>query len=215
MPEELNTSPKSNQDVDSWDTPYIPHRFQEKQFRKYESCIKEIVDSFPLVVTYTVTGSTTTFACRLRDAMKSLSEHRWVTDINMERFDRIHPKNDVARKLIKVSELGHNVVRISPVNNQVSLIRDRTITPASQDLLLNNEQTPSTPNPSDPSLTNPPVDFTTNDSHDLHLLCQLASKRLLTNPLIVVIEDQNRAISLMESYDVLLTPHEDNKYILI
>ena len=81
----------------------LPYRFREQSFRRFEPHINDIVNCFPEPIVIDPSPlSQVTFSCRLRDAIKSLSENRWPTDINMERFDIIYPNIVVCEGLGEV-----------------------------------------------------------------------------------------------------------------
>ena len=68
----------------------LPHRFREAQFRYYEPIIKHIVEVFPAPVPIdpTVLGkSPITVACRLRDAIRSLKDNMWQTQVPDRFYD--------------------------------------------------------------------------------------------------------------------------------
>lgn len=70
----------------------IPPRFRAKAFRRYEPYINEVVKRFPKRVLFPPesfpvgVNSCVTFACRLRDAIKSLRDYQWPTKIPMALF---------------------------------------------------------------------------------------------------------------------------------
>lgn len=70
----------------------LPPRFTEASFRRYEGAISTVIASWPKAITFdTMPLRPVTFACRLRDAMRSLSEHSWMTDIDLVRFQMLYP----------------------------------------------------------------------------------------------------------------------------
>ncbi len=95
----------------------LPYRFREDSFRKYESVILEITNSIPRKSIFTTGLSPVTFACRLRDAMRSLSDNRWETQINMEKFLKWHPQ-------IMVSEQADGSVAVGTRESLKTVIDD-------------------------------------------------------------------------------------------
>ena len=79
----------------------IPHRFSEAAFRVYEPAISHAVDVSPSDFTIhprtTFQRSPETVCARLRDAIRSLHMHRWVTSVNMLKFNDIYPRLSVCR----------------------------------------------------------------------------------------------------------------------
>lgn len=68
----------------------IPHRFREASYRRYEIIINQAVEAFPNCVTFKPSDfqlASVTFACRCRDAMKSLKENQWNTFIDLAKFN--------------------------------------------------------------------------------------------------------------------------------
>lgn len=66
--------------------PPLPPRFREDAVRRYESTLRSILNDFPKVVVFKPTLAPTTFACRLRDAIKSQRANQWPLGIDMARF---------------------------------------------------------------------------------------------------------------------------------
>lgn len=66
--------------------PPLPPRFREAAFRKYEQTIADIVRGFPNPRIFLPPGSPVTFACRLRDAIRSLRENQWTTIVPLAAF---------------------------------------------------------------------------------------------------------------------------------
>lgn len=68
----------------------LPYRFRESSFRRYECHIFAIVSAFPARVVFDPQAdeqlSPVTFACRLRDAMRSLVVHSWTTAIDLDKL---------------------------------------------------------------------------------------------------------------------------------
>ena len=73
----------------------LPYRLSERHFRRYEPIIKAIVTAWPLPTIcdpVLATGqrlSMETYSCRLRDAIKSLDQNQWSSDINIMKFVQI------------------------------------------------------------------------------------------------------------------------------
>ena len=90
-------------------TNQIPHRFNEQSFRRYEPFIKRVMEDWPSVLTFDVRPiATCTFACRLRDAMRSLVQFRWPTSIDLEKFIKLQPE-------VCVSERINGQVLVGPI----------------------------------------------------------------------------------------------------
>lgn len=72
----------------------LPHRFAEKSFRRYESTIAKVVNTFPWAVKVSPQAfglSAETVRGRLRDALTSYFNHRWHTTMfNPDSFDKVH-----------------------------------------------------------------------------------------------------------------------------
>lgn len=71
----------------------IPSRLSEKAFRFYELPIRSIVCSWPGPIVFDPASyhrSPETFACRLRDAMRSLRDWRWPSSVALDRFLALH-----------------------------------------------------------------------------------------------------------------------------
>lgn len=90
----------------------LPHRFREDQFRRYEKVIEQVVTSYPSANLFDPAPfRSTTFACRLRDAMSSLLTHHWATTVDVKRLSEI-------RSDITVSEVTGGKVYVSSRQNR-------------------------------------------------------------------------------------------------
>lgn len=173
----------------------LPARFSEQYFRRYEPYIAKIVSTWPRPIDFQIVGSVTTFACRLRDAMKSLSEHKWTTTtIDMDVFNEIHPT--AKDKKFVVQEHPNGIVRVCDCN--LLLSKD------SVKVSVNNEQ---------PKSSNPPVELMDLDQNEMSLICRLAHMRLL-NCSIYLSMDEPLANVLLNRFDILLEKQSEGKYLL-
>lgn len=173
----------------------LPARFSEPYFRRYEQTIAQIVDAWPQPVDFQIAGSVTTFACRLRDAMKSLTENKWPTTmVNMDVFNEIHPSPK--DKKFVVQELPNGIVRVCDSNLLIS--KD------SIKVAVNN----STSKPS-----NPPVELLDLNLFQIKTVCLLAHHRLLNTSILVSLADEE-ATDLNNSFDILLEKQSEGKYLL-
>jgi len=177
----------------------LPARFSEPYFRRYEDHIDTIVNLWPKPVDFTVQGSVTTFACRLRDAMRSLHENNWTTKINRQVFNQIYrsPKD----KSFVVQECANGIVKVTD---------ERLI--GSKDTAKVVLTKPSQPDTV--TLSGEPFIFETVLTFDKKkFLCHLAHLRLLCRPIILDLDEQEKD-ELINSYDILLEPQTEGKYLL-
>jgi hypothetical protein len=173
----------------------LPSRLSEKSFRKYEHDIAKIANSWPSVVILRPTkGSITTYVARLRDAILSLSQHRWPsTLVSQPIFDRIHPQ-------LVVSHRG-DCAMAGPRNEVVKY--DKPDEPMKADAFT------ATPHSSSA------FDLQCFPYDAVKVVCHLASKRLLVGPVKVFGLSSQQAGHLEESYDVALTLNADNSYTIV
>ncbi len=76
-------------------TTTLPHRFNEKSFRRYETIIAQVVRVFPKPLPINPADldlAAETVRGRLRDAMTSLAENNWLTKVDLVLFNQIHSK---------------------------------------------------------------------------------------------------------------------------
>ena len=78
----------------------LPPRFTETSFRRWEQIIKTAVDIAPSRLTLNPRFDLTqeTVSCRLRDAIRSLYEHKWTTVVDMPKFNALYDTIQVARE---------------------------------------------------------------------------------------------------------------------
>jgi hypothetical protein len=82
----------------------LPQRYSEPAFRRWELIIKAAVELLPsrLELPPRPEYSQETVACGVRNAMRSLFEHRWSTVVDMTKFLDWYPKIEVARDGVSV-----------------------------------------------------------------------------------------------------------------
>lgn len=100
-------------------TKELPHRFRESTFRRYEPLIAQALAQWPnpLVLPPRVDIAQETLCCGIRNAMRSLHENRWASDIiDMADFDANYATIEVARVGADV------VVRKSPHAAKVPMV---------------------------------------------------------------------------------------------
>lgn len=140
----------------------LPHRFRELSFRFYEPYIAQVVRAFPQPITIrpsTVNLSPITFACRFRDAIKSLAKYKWgTTEVNMDKFLTCYEQ-------IGVSEGG---------NAGVLTIGDKKNLKKTSEGLVNASAIVSTLNQNDGKI------YTLTSESQLAMVCALASDRALS-----------------------------------
>lgn len=68
-------------------------RLLEENFRRYEKAIAHVLANWPTKVTFNPAPfSVETFACRLRDAMKSMIDYEWKsTLVDLEKLKKLRP----------------------------------------------------------------------------------------------------------------------------
>jgi hypothetical protein len=70
-------------------------------FRRYEKALQAIVAHYPQACSFDpqeVGLASTTFSCRLRDAVSSLIEYNWTSPVDLERLKTIWPELEVTTK---------------------------------------------------------------------------------------------------------------------
>jgi hypothetical protein len=174
----------------------------EKQFRRYEHIIERIVSAFPAAVAFSPANANLraiTFACRLRDAMRSFQANKWQSVINHTRFCEIADLIVVAQR--NHPERGPTVIAGSrEALNPMEVIPVCSVAPA-----VNANAVETLPLP----LLNLPDEY-------LQTLCYLADARALRRPLRVTISSPELAAKLEEQFDISLDPQSiPNQYILI
>lgn len=177
----------------------LPARFSEKYFRKYEPYIALVTTTWPKPVDFAINGSVTTFACRLRDAMRSYHEHKWPSDsINVSVFDQIY-RSPTSKDFV-VQEQPDGIVRVCSCN----LLLSRDSVKASVNNNNGNESL---------SVSQPPVELLNLTPDDIDLACRFAHSRLLQYPLILNMSPDT-ATAMMNKYDIFLDPQNDGNYLL-
>lgn len=165
----------------------LPHRLRETQFRRYEDLIARIVTVFPSCIIvdpqkhYTIAPST--FAGRLRDAMKSLKDNDW-DSVKVNRTTFLAVVDSVV-----VRERSDGLVAIGN--------RDTTLAKPAK--------------PNDVPIDVPVSDnkLIIGDETLKHFICMLAHRRLLRTPVEVIGITAMEAQTLQDSYDVYLDKTTD------
>lgn len=175
-------------------TTNLAYRFRETSVRRYEKHIADIITRYPAVVVFEP-ANVETFSCRLRDAIKSFSEHHWPSKT-------IDP--DKLTQPIRVAIRGSKVIAGGP--NEVLEWGD-------------------SPEATEPSATERSSLVITNpDNVAIQSLMDLHHKRLLTTPTIVRFTDAQKAaffqsIKWEEQFDVVVesqlaaTPSQEYKIL--
>lgn len=178
---------------------HLPHRFRESEFRRYEPFIAVIAEKFPDVVAQDVKQvglSPVTYACRLRDALKSYRNNKWKSDsIPLSFFDVIDQ--------VVVSDRGNGIIAAGSKDS----LKDPNILAVAQPPKHVAESTLSVD-----TLSATPLLIV---STDLNALCFLAHSRALKRPLSITISSPELASSLEQQYDISLDNIGNNQYILL
>lgn len=168
----------------------LPQRLRESTFREYEQIIKLAVDNHPKAITLKPRGSTLTFIDRLRASKQSLRQYRWITSIDMTKFELVFDD------LIVSHNADANTVSFGPkvsVSEQISV--DDILMPMSDEDTL--------------------TQLLEITELEMHTICMLAAKRLLRVPLQVKIVNSNHAGMYWEnSYDVLVDENGNHMYTI-
>lgn len=168
-------------------TANVPHRFSEKQFRRYEPHIATVVRNWPGITRFKPTCSIETFSCRFRDAIRGLFIYRYITLINYDELLSI-------RGALTVAQKGDCVV-IGPK------LVVAAYSPTSNAEVPTNSEAPTL-------LTNPPRPV-------LEAFCLLLSGKYITTPLIVTNVDATILLEMQDRYDVVATEQPDGSTIII
>jgi len=174
----------------------LPHRFRQDSFRKYEPFIRSAVDAWPNMVKadpaqYNV--AQVTFACRLRDAKRSLYEHHWPTDVDIEKFNKIGFLN------IEVSERIDGSVLVGSHEAIVKYAEATTSMPVAT----------LVPEHSSEHI------FTLTTKEQKELLMELSARRLLAPRMFVMGLTSDEVDFYQKNYDVALDKHDERTWILI
>jgi hypothetical protein len=157
----------------------LPHRFREDQFRRYELAIAAAITRFPNVTRFTpneVGLSTTTFACRFRDACRSFYEHAWIsTAIDLALFNQVYLD-------LTVSERGDEVWV-----GDAAMIKHPPVTYDFAKTYLTD-----------------PIPITASKFTPISLLAFLAHSRAL-QPILITDLPDDLAMQLQADYDITLT----------
>jgi hypothetical protein len=170
----------------------LPHRFRESSFRKYEEAIRAIVQHHPEVQIWCPTGSTVTFACRLRDAMASFLKNAWKTTvIDHAKFANIYDDITVSEQQGKVFTGGRE---------KIKQYFQKPYKQTSPEPMVTETKTPT---------------IVLTDLNSLESLCDLLSKRCLSGPFkLEGFELTDELISICEQrYDVAFV--KDEKGLII
>lgn len=168
----------------------LPHRFRESAFRTYEQSIARAVDTYPEVYIHN-TGdlTTTTFSCRMRDAITSLVEHGWPTHhVNIVKLSECF-------RLLKVAEHEGKVLT------------------GSYDKIKGYRLALKVTGPEEDPHDAPPVVYTVPDLETAKIICELSQHRALRTMKLFGI-NLDTATWLMNNYDVLLEPTTDGGHLL-
>ena len=177
--------------------PEMPHRFREESFRFYEPFINDIVVPWPKEVKKFYPNhynrAQATFACRLRDAMKSLRDNKWSTSVDMAKFLEAYP-------LIVVSERTDGTVLCGPKDAIASYVN-----------LSSNDIPQSMPLNTDADET-----FIVDLSKPAkEVIAELSQARKIVPRLLLVGITDTDVDALSKSYDVAIDKKDEHTYILI
>ena len=173
----------------------LPHRFRESSFRKYEMFIHSAVEAWPAAVKALpnlFNVSQVTFACRCRDAIKSLATNKWDTTVNLLKFMTI------ADSLVVSERLDGSVL----IGSKSGIANFATLT---KSLAL---EAPA------PEQTSEHI-FTVSTEAEKTLLMELSSRRLLSPRLYFQGFTDDEVAQYQLNYDVALDKHDEKTYILI
>lgn len=173
-------------------TTSLPHRFRYEVVRRYEGDIAQIVEAKGNVVKFdpSLRGlSSTTFSCRLRDAMNAYLIHHWpAVRFDMVDLVRLHPT-------LQVKDKGHEVW---------------VGTPQAFTALAALDEEPSAQR----DLTADPVEYPNEpDDMELHAICFLASKRAFRSKILVPLTPIG-AKWCEEHYDVVVEEKSPGMYYI-
>lgn len=63
----------------------VPHRFQERSFRRYEAILVKVQNAFPTSVRFRpVEFATETVSCRIRDCVTAFLRSDWVSEVDRD-----------------------------------------------------------------------------------------------------------------------------------
>src|SRR5271157_786104 len=174
----------------------LPHRFREESFRKYEMILNNAVQAWPNAVKadpHLFNVAQVTFACRCRDAKKSLHDHHWETMIDMQKFEAIQSKLEVSERTDGTVLIGsaEAISKFAAFNTNMTII-------------------PPVPEHSG----NTPI-FTLAGLEAKELLMKLSSARLLAPRIYVQGITQDEVVQFQMNYDTAIDKHDDKTYVII
>lgn len=165
--------------------PQPPARLNERNFRRFEKTLFQVVTTFPKPIVVT-TQAPNAFACQLRNAMKSLYAFQWQTTIPHTRFLALYEQKEiVVREQIGKVIIGSRQTTRDPIPEESGLI-----------------------------IKQHGGEFHSFGRDSAFLLCCLADKRLLTQPVRIEGMTADDAQNLQQQHDILLERQEDGSYIL-
>lgn len=172
----------------------LPHRFRESSFREYEPFINSIIERWPEV--YRIHPShykkaQTTLACRLRDAMRSLSTNRWTASLDIDKFNEVYP-------LIVVSERTDGSI-LCGTKEGIALFTHGEHIPSSREIPLNVDSSILV-NLSEPSKV---------------VLAKLSAVRKIAPRLRITGVSDLEVSELQQNYDIAIDKNDDGSYTLI
>lgn len=176
----------------------LPPRFTETAFHRFEAVIRSAVSAFPqsFEIDARLYGlAPVTFACRFRDAMRSLADHNWPTTIDMNRF------RDVWQQISVSEKATGNLVAIG-----------------SREHIRRNANSSNRPLPEAPIFITPMLSADTIQTTTYEqrlLLVTLAANRLLVQPIRCTGFTELECQEFQQSYDCSIQPNDDGTITLI
>jgi hypothetical protein len=172
----------------------LPHRFREEQFRRFESLLVNVVNSFPTPITVVPHSAYNmapeTFRSRFKDSLRSLKEFRWPTTVPMEKFDRI-----VDQIMVRAPLTG-SIVHIGDKNT--------TLDPKPT---YDHYQKPT-------SSVKQGLTFVNPTPQDIFMLVQLAEGGQLVAPQHLVGVNEELLKTFYEAHDISYEKQEDGSFLL-
>lgn len=173
----------------------LPYRFRESSFRDFEPFINNIVEAYPNAVKADPSlfkKAQVTFACRLRDAIKSYKDNHWISYINRDKFETIVDSIVVSERsdgsILSGSKDG--IERFASSGGHQALNHEVAL-PEGSDFVAD--------------LTKP----------SKQLLAELSQARKLSPRLTIIGLSDSDVEELERSYDIGINKNEDGSYTLI
>ncbi len=171
----------------------LPHRYRESQFRRYEHFIARAVSTAPAAILCDpklFNIAATTFAARLRDAIKSYHDNNWPSStISRPAFDILYPSLTVAHRADGTVLLGDR----NAIRGYQSIGNPAPIVPEASSIV-----------------TISVIHLTAAE-----LIMQLSHRRLLAPRLILTGLTEVDVDTYQQKYDIALDRNEDGTYTLI